>query len=90
MMTLTEILNGENGFYFFRENDRNYIYYFSPTLIYKMKEKEYLRAIEKNTPYNGVEHCEIFCPSDNIFNLKEAISNDWIKTPNENEIVLRT
>jgi hypothetical protein len=41
-MTLIEILNGENGFYFFRENDKNYVYYKDKQLIYKIKENEYL------------------------------------------------
>jgi hypothetical protein len=90
IMTLIEILNGENGFYFFRENDKNYVYYIDKQLIYKIKENEYLKSIEKHIPYNGIEHCEIFSPIDNIFNLYELISDDWIKTPNENQIMLRT
>ena len=89
-MQLHEILNGENGFYFFRSNDRKNIYYISEKLIYKTNQKNYLRSIEFKIPIYGIEDIQIFLPSDNIFNLQEIISNDWIKIPDENQIMLRT
>lgn len=88
-MQLHEILNGENGFYFFRSNDIN-IYYISDKLIYKTNQKNYLRSIQLKIPIYGIEDIQIFLPSDNIFNLQEITSHDWIRTPDENQIMLRT
>jgi hypothetical protein len=87
-MQLHEVLNGENGFYFFREEDRKNIYYISDKLIYKTNQKNYMRSIELKIPIYGIEEIQIFLPSDNIFNLKEIMSNDWIKTPDEYQIML--
>ena len=88
-MKLQEILNGEDGrFYFFRQDNSKLIYFKKPKFIFRFSEKDYLRSIEFQYPPEGVETLEIFSEDLGIFSIEEILSEEWIKV-NDNPVMLR-
>ena len=79
-MKLQEVLNGEDDrFYFFRQDDSKLIYFKKYPFVFKFPEKDYLRSIELKYSPEGIETIEIFNDQDNIFNIDEILSEEWIK-----------
>jgi len=79
-MKLQEVLNGEDDrFYFFRQDDSRLIYFKKNSFVFKFPEKDYLRSIELKYSPEGIETIEIFNDQDNIFNIDEILSEEWIK-----------
>ena len=79
-MKLQEVLNGEDDrFYFFRQDDSKLIYFKKNSFVFKFPEKDYLRSIELKYSTEGIETIEIFNDQDNIFNIDEILSEEWIK-----------
>ena len=79
-MKLQEVLNGEDDrFYFFRQDDSTLIYFKKYPFVFKFPEKDYLRSIELKYSPEGIETIEIFNDQDNIFNVNEILSEEWIK-----------
>ena len=88
-MKLQEVLNEENErYYFYREDNFQFVYFKKCRFIYKFTEKEYLRSIEFRYPVEGIETLEICEDDDIIFSAEECLSEDWIKVY-ENPVMLR-